>query len=76
MKKEDTKDSSQKNHSIEAILGIIPSKRSPSRILKSFKPHLERNTGKNAIDCSQLLKTSHIHRFPLLYQEALGILFA
>lgn len=63
MKEEDTNDSSQKNHSIEAILGILPSKRSPSKILKSFIPHPKRNTGKNAIDCSQLVKFQKVIDF-------------
>ena len=65
MKEEDTNASSQKNHSIEAILGILPSKRSPSKILKSFIPHPEQNTGKNAIDCSQLVKMSQINKLRL-----------
>ena len=38
---------SQKNHSIEAILGIPAKKRPPSKISKSFVPYTERMSGKD-----------------------------
>lgn len=52
MKGDEINASSQKNHSIEAILGIVPRKRSSSKIPKSFVPYPERSTGKNTIDCN------------------------
>ena len=46
MKKDE--ETSQKNHSIEAILGILPKRRSsPSKTSKSFVPYSERRSGKN-----------------------------
>lgn len=52
MKGDEINGSSQKNHSIEAILGIVPRKRSSSKIPKSFVPYPERSAGKNTIDCN------------------------
>jgi hypothetical protein len=49
MKKDETNESLQKNHSIEAILGILPNKR--SKITKTVIPYSERSAGKSIIDC-------------------------
>lgn len=54
MKKDESSSISKQNHSIEAILGIMPTKRSPTKIRKSFIPYRERSAGKSTIDFTSL----------------------
>lgn len=52
MKKEEMNGNSPNSHSIDAILGILPTKRTPSKIPKSLVPYPERKDGKNDVQLS------------------------
>ncbi|XP_028416490.1 paired mesoderm homeobox protein 1-like [Dendronephthya gigantea] len=49
MKRDESGSISKQNHSIEAILGMIPTKKSPTKMRKSFISYRERNAGMNAV---------------------------